>query len=192
MCKMYNPNYKEVKKMKKEIFVIILGLAMLFSFVAPAIAYSSPNKTEVMATNIVLTGADYDPLRDRWTSGQEMIIHHNSGLYRAWGTIDIYVDDVLTYDNIPFVDTIYAVYNKYTLQVVARFEEVWTLPGGTFEGTAHITTEGGSLSSYKVLDSHIILKGTGNYEGETMSLSAHYVKDVEPFKLVYEGYWLKT
>jgi hypothetical protein len=169
------------------IAVTILAVAMLAS---PVMAYSSANKTPVMATNIELTGADYVPSRDRWTSGQDMIIHHNSGLYKAWGTIDIYVDDVLTYENVEFIDTIYAVYNKYTLQVVARFEEVWTLPGGTFEGTAHIMTEGGSLSSYQVLDSHIILKGTGDYEGETMSLLAHYVKGVDPFKLVYEGYWL--
>jgi len=176
--------------LKKEIFVISLGLAMLLSFVAPAMAYSSPNKTPVMATDITMKGADYNAARDTWYSSDGMIVHHNSGQYKVWGIIDVYVDGVLTYDNIPWVDTIYAVYNKYTKEAVARFEEVWTLPGGTFEGTAHITTEGGSLTSYAVLDSHIILKGTGDYEGETISLSAHYVKGVEPFKLVYEGYWL--
>jgi len=160
-----------------------LAVFMLLTFVSPVLA-GSPNKTPVKCDDLDTIGYVYPP--DVWvTNGGISHIEY----FKMYGTIDIKLDGVLVFDNVPWVDIVSGTYNSKTMQAVLQFDEVWTLPGGTFEGVAHITLVGGNLQTYKEMYSHIILHGTGDYEGQILSMELGYIRHVTP--AVYEGYWLK-
>lgn len=154
--------------------------AMLAS---PAFA-ASPNKGEVRCDDLHTTG--YDPATlDKWTTDGG--ITHIEYM-KMWGTIDVWVNDVKVYDDVSWVDIVSGTYNTKTKEGVMQFDEVWTLPGGTLEGVAHITLVGGSLTTYKEMYSHIILHGTDAFEGQILSMELGYVRGVTT--PAYEGYWL--
>jgi hypothetical protein len=167
----------------KTILISGLALFMLLTFVAPVSA-GSPNKTPITCDDLHTAG--YSSYPDvRVTNGG--ISHIDN--FEFYGTIDIKLNGVLLFDDVPWVDIATGTYNSKTMQAVLQFDEVWTLPGGTFEGVAHITLEGGNLQTYKEMYSHIVLHGTGDYEGQILSMSLGYTRGVTP--AVYEGYWLK-
>ena len=168
---------------RKTILVSGLALFMILTFISPVLA-GSPNKTPVTCDDLHTIGYTGPP--DVWvTNGGISHVEY----FEMYGTIDIKLDGVLVFDNVPWVDIVSGTYNSKTMQAVLQFDEVWTLPGGTFEGVAHITLVGGNLQTYKEMYSHIILHGTGDYEGQILSMELGYIRHVTP--AVYEGYWLK-
>ncbi len=170
--------------MNKKLLVVGLGLLMLFAF-APLAMAESPNKTDITATNLKTTGSYYDPLTFRWTTdgGITHIVY-----MRLWGTLQINIDGEVI--PVSWVDELSANSNTKTLESVWKWDEVWTMPNGdTFEGTAHVQLAGGTLMTYKEFYSHIVLHGTGSYEGQILSLSMDRPDRSVP--AVYEGYWLK-
>ena len=89
---------------------------------------------------------------------------------RLSGTLDIDLGDGPK--PATFVDICVGTFNPKNNKGVYQFDEVWTLPDGTFEGTAHVKVSGGSLLTmeYTSMIAHIILHGTGVYEGQILSL----------------------
>ena len=90
-----------------------------------------------------------------------------------------------------YVDICVGIYNPRSDKGVYTFEEVWTFEGGTFVGTAHVKTEGTLLmGAYIRMTAHIVLHGTGVYEGQILNLRSD---QSEPGGFpVYTGYWLKS
>jgi len=168
---------------RKKILISILTLFMLLTFITPVLA-ESPNKTPVICDDLHTDG--YVSYPDVWVTNGG-ISHIDN--FEFYGTIDIKLNGVLLFENVPWVDIATGTYNSKTMQGVLRFDEVWTLPGGTFVGVAHITLVGGNFQTFKEMYSHIILHGTGDYEGQMLSMSLGYIRGVTP--AVYEGYWLK-
>ena len=174
----------EVKKVKKEIITLVFGILMAFAFVTPVLA-ENPNKEPVAVALLSAGhGVDYSTMVV-WTS-EGGIVHLD--YVHAWGTLNIYVNGVETYANVPYNDIISGNYNPNTMVGNWKYHEVWTLPGGTFAGTAQATTYGGSLLNYKELDAKILLHGTGDNEGQVLSMSFDYIKGIN-FP-IYEGYLL--
>ncbi len=170
--------------MSKIIIPLVLGLFMTLAFVSPVLA-ENPNKVPVSAALLSAgRGTDYSTMI-LWTS--EGGIAHLDYVH-LWGKLNIYVNGVETYANVPYDDIISGNYNPKTMVGNWKYDEVWTLPGGTLVGTAHATSYGGSLLNYKELKADILLHGTGAYEGQVLSMSFDYVKGVN-FP-IYEGYWL--
>jgi hypothetical protein len=171
------------ERMNKKNLIFVFGLIMLFSVIAPTIA-GSPNKTPVTVT---ITGIDgmILPPEIRVTKGGIQHLEY----FSFWGTIGIAVEGEATAIPVEWVDICVGTYNPKNNKAVYRFDEVWTLPNGdTFEGTGHITTEGDLFGGYTHMTAHIILHGTGDYEGQLLSLRS----DIDHGGLVeYAGYWLK-
>ncbi len=169
--------------MKKAILGITVALMTVAMLATPVLA-ANPNKVSVTAKDLKTVGQSYDPLTYRWvTDGNISHIVY----MKIWGTLNIYVGQQVI--PVSWVDEIRGVYNMKTKQGVWQWDEVWTLPGGTFEGTAHVTLAGGNLITYTEFYSHIVLHGTGVYEGEVLSLSMERPTRATPS--IYEGYWLK-
>jgi hypothetical protein len=145
---------------------------------------ASKNKVDVTCNDLHTTGYDPASMVIRVTDGGISHIEY----MKMWGTIDILVNDVLVYDNVPWVDIVSGSYNSKTMKGVLQFDEVWTLPGGTLEGVAHITLVGGNLMTYKEMYSHIILHGTDAFAGQILSMELGYIRGVTT--PAYEGYWL--
>jgi hypothetical protein len=152
---------------------------------ATPVLAASPNKTPVTGTNLKTLGSQYDPLTYRWvTDGNISHIVY----MKLWGTLQINVDGEVIPVN--WVDILSGTYNIKTKEGVWKWFEVWTLPNGdTFEGTAHVKMAGGTLITYTEFYSHIVLHGTGVYEGQVLSLSMERPTRATPS--IYEGYWLK-
>ncbi len=168
--------------MKKELITLVFVVLVASAFAAPALA-ENPNKAPVAAE--VHQGI-YDMSSILSWKSEGGITHLDYA--HVWGTITIYIDGVQTYSNVQYDDVITGNYNPNTMVGNWKYDEVWTLPGGTLVGTAIVTSYGGSLLNYKELESKIVLKGTGDYEGQILSMSHRYVKGSG--HMVYEGYWL--
>ncbi len=172
-----------VKKLKIENTSLVFVILMAFAFVIPVLA-ENPNKMQVAAALLPTSVVDYSTMV-RWTS-EGGITHLN--YVHVWGTLDIYVNGVKTFANVQYNDFISGNYNPQTMEGHWKYDEVWTLPGGTLEGTAQATSYGGSLLNYKELKAKILLHGTGDYEGQILSMSFDYIKGIN--RPIYEGYWL--
>lgn len=157
---------------------------MIAMLTSPVFA-ANPNKVDATAKDLVTTGYKYDPLTYRWTTDGN-ITHID--YMEIYGTLNLYIDGEII--AVTWVDIVSGTYNSKTLQGIVTFEEIWTLEGGTFVGTAHITYEGGTLITYKEFYSHIILHGTGDYEGQMLSLDMDRPDRAQP--AIYEGFWLKA
>ncbi len=168
--------------MKKEILALVFGVLIAFAFISPVLA-QNPHK---MPVSVVLheSVVDYSTLVV-WTS--EGGIGHLDYVH-AQGTLDIYVNGVLTYANVPYDDIISGNYNPKTMVGNWKYNEVWTLPGGTLVGTAHLTSIGGDLLSFKEWKAEILLHGTDSYKEQMLSMSYDWIVGVN-FP-IYEGYWL--
>jgi hypothetical protein len=172
------------EKVKKAVLVIAVALMAVAMLATPVLA-ASPNKTLVTASNLATLGSEYDPLTFRWiTDGNISHIVY----MKLWGTLQINVDGEVIPVN--WVDILSGTYNMKTLKGVWKWDEVWTLPNGdTFEGTAHVKFAGGNLITFTEFYAHIILHGTGAYDGQILSLEMDRPSRSVPG--VYEGYWLK-
>jgi hypothetical protein len=179
--------------LKKEIIALIFGMLMLLAIASPVLA-ENPNKVPVA---VVLHASTWDlNTMDVWTAmhGQPNggydpeggVVH--LGYLHAWGTLDIYVDEVLIFPDVAYDDIITGPYNPTTMVGHTMYKEIWTLPGGTLEGIAHATSYGGDLLSCKEVVAKIVLQGTGDYAGQTLVMSYDWVKGVNT--PIYEGYWL--
>ncbi len=170
--------------MNRKVLVIFVALMAVAMLATPVLA-ASPNKTPVTASNLATLGSEYDPLTFRWiTDGNISHIVY----MKLWGTLHINVEGEVI--DVDWVDILSGTYNMKTLEGVWKWDEVWTLPNGdTFEGTAHVKMAGGTLITYKEFYSHIILHGTGVYEGQILSLEM--VRPSRSVPAVYTGYWLK-
>jgi hypothetical protein len=172
------------ENVRKKIITIAFAIFVVFVFISPVLA-ENPNKMPVAVALLPIgSGIDYSTMV-LWTS--EGGIAHLDYVH-SWGTLDIYLNGVETYINVPYNNIISGNYNPKTMVGNWKYDEVWTLPGGTLVGTAHATTYGGSLLSYKELKADILLHGTGAYEGQVLSMSFDYIKGVN--LPIYEGYWL--
>lgn len=169
--------------MKKGIITFVFVVLVLSAFVTPVLS-ENPNKVPVAAELLGTGGIDYSTMV-LWTS-EGGIVHLD--YVHIWGTLTIYVAGLETYANVQYDDIISGNYNPNTMVGNWKFDEVWTLPGGTFVGTSQATTYGGSLLNYKELEAKILLHGTGIYEGQILSMSHDYVKGVN--HPIYEGYRL--
>lgn len=169
--------------MNKKTPIFVFGLILLFSIIAPAIA-SSPNKTPVICTITALTGMTTPPDITVTKGG---IVHLQ--YWSFWGTMDISVEGETNPVSVEWVDEVVGTYNPKSNKAVYKFTEVWTLSNGdTFEGTGHVTTEGDLFGGYTHMTAHITLHGTGDYEGQMLSLRS----DIDHGGFVeYAGYWLK-
>ena len=168
--------------MKREITTLVFVVLVASAFVAPVLG-ENPNKAPVAAE--ILTGV-YDLSSIISWKSEGGIVHLDYA--HVWGTLTIYINGVETYSNVPYDDVISGNYNPNTMVGNWKYDEVWTLPGGTLVGTAIVTSYGGSLLNYRELESKILLKGTGDFEGQILSMSHSYVKGIG--HVVYEGYWL--
>lgn len=170
--------------MNKKIMSLIIGILIASAFVTPVLA-ENPNKVPVAVALLAADrGIDYSTMV-RWTS--EGGITHLEYVH-IWGTLDIYLNDLKTYAGVQYNDFISGNYNPETMMGHWKYDEVWTLPGGTLEGTAQATSYGGSLLNYKELKANILLHGTGDYEGQILSMSMDYIPGLT--LPIYEGYWL--
>jgi len=168
--------------MNKKSLIFAFGLIMLFSIVAPAIA-GSPNKTPVTVTITAITGMILPPEIRVTESGVEHLEY-----FKFWGTLEIDVYGEGTPVPVEWVNICVGTYNPKNNKGIYKFDEVWTLTGGTFEGTSHLKFEGSLFGAYTHMTAHIILHGTGDYEGQMLSLRS----DIDHGGLVeYAGYWLK-
>ena len=168
--------------MNKKILILSLGLLLLLSFLAPVMA-TSKNKSPATATpttNIpVMTTIDLTYTKGgiekfAITMGGAITINLNDGEGDVFGT---------------YVDICSGTYNPRSNKGVYIFEEVWTFAEGTFVGTAHIKTEGTLfMGSYTRMTCHIVLHGTGVYEGQILNLRSDQAGGYP----VYTGYVLKV
>ena len=167
--------------MNKKILGVTLTAVFVAMLIAPAMA-ASPNKTPVTAVITGIMGAD-PVVEIRVTKGG---IEHLE-YFKFWGTMELTLEGASSSIPVEWVDVCVGTYNSKNNKGVYKFDEVWTLPGGTFEGIAHLKLEG-SLFSYTHMTAHIILHGTGDYEGQILSLTSD--DDTSGFPS-YAGYWLK-
>lgn len=170
--------------MRKAVLVLAVVLMAVAIMATPVFA-ANPNKVSVTAKDLVTGGSSYDPATFRWiTDGNISHIVY----MKLWGTLNIYVGQQVI--PVSWVDELSGVYNMKTKEGVWQWDEVWTLPGGTFEGTAHVKLGGGTLTTYTEFYSHIVLHGTGVYRGQVLSLEMERPTRATPG--IYEGYWLKS
>jgi hypothetical protein len=155
----------------KKVAVFLLMLTLLVVLLTAGTTFAdSPKKTLVKAT---VTDTDME----------SQVIEMNPGEIRhidmVWtGTIDLYIPETSTTPisgtyrdeitgmrvwNVPG-----GVEHSRLYEGVYHFKEVWTFPGGTFEGIAQVQTHG---PSFTVFESHIVLQGTGVFEGQKLYLS---------------------
>jgi len=89
-----------------------LTVFMLLTFVSPVLA-GSPNKTPVTCDDLHTIGYAGPP--DVWvTNGGISHVEY----FEMYGTIDIKLDGVLVFDNVPWVDIVSGTYNSKTMQAV--------------------------------------------------------------------------
>lgn len=169
--------------MKKEILFLSVVVLMICALTMPVLA-EKLNKMPVAVALLPTGGADYSTLV-KWVSDGG--VAHLEYL-RTWGTVNIYVNGVMAYANVQYSNVICGNYNPETMTGNWKYNEIWTLPGGTFEGAAHVTTYGGDLASNSEMAARILLHGSGDYKGQVLSMSFDWIKGVNT--PVYKGYWL--
>lgn len=162
--------------------LIIFGLALLLISSAVPVMGASLNKVEITA-NVLNHHLVVPPKPVTMITGD---ITHWEVLTLA-GDLQINIGEETI--SCTYVDTITGIDNPDSNKGVYQWDEVWTLPNGdTFAGTAHVNLVG-SLMKYTEFDSHIILHGTGSYEGQILSLNMHFINPGGTS--TYTGYWLK-
>ena len=171
--------------MIKKILILSLGLLMLLSFFAPVMATS---KHKLPATAEPTTNLpDFTTIELTYTKGgiEKFALNMSGEITLTLNGGDIFGT---------YVDIISGTYNLRSNKGVYIFEEVWTfaegtLAEGTFVGTGHIKTEGTLVfEAYTRMTAHIVLHGTGVYEGQILNLRS----DQPGGYPVYTGYWLKA
>jgi hypothetical protein len=168
---------------KVAVVVLAFALSMMFAAVAPVMAVS-PNKLPAKAIITGLSGFEMNTLEYRITDdGIEHLIY-----FKMWGTILLFLDDGPPIP-VEWVDICNGLYNPVSNTGVYRFDEVWTLPDGTFVGTDKLSVEGNILGDYTGMHTHIVLKGSlgGVYEGQVINLKMD--SDESDWFL---GTWLKS
>ena len=166
---------------------ILVSIFIVAMFAIPVMAVS-PNKVPVTAY-ILSIGPDFTNLEIRETDGishiKNLRIAGGIAIYPEVGAMPLavgsYVDDPCE-----------GVYNPKTDKSVYTFDEVWDFGGGnTFVGTAHVKIDGNLLTfDFDTLEVHIVLQGTGGYEGQVLNLKMDWdTSDMTTFG--YKGTWLK-
>ena len=163
--------------MNKKILILSLSLLMVIS-VVPVMAISK-HKLPATATP---TSSIPDPSTIELT-------YTKGGIEK----LAVTMSGSITLNSNPgtYVDICVGTYNPRSDKGVYTFEEVWTFDGGTFVGTAHVKTEGTLwMGAYTRMTTHIVLHGTGVYEGQILNLRSD--QTVPGGFPVYTGYWLKS
>lgn len=152
--------------------ILVLGIAMLMllTFAAPAMADSpkkisvkaSPTSTVVESTVIEINPGEIRHIDMVWTGTIDLFVPETSAIPTYSGT---YRDEItgMRVWNVPG-----GVEHSRLNEGVFHFKEVWTFPGGTFEGIAQVQTHG---PSFTIFESHIVLQGTGIFEGQKLYLT---------------------
>jgi hypothetical protein len=174
-----------VTTVRRKFAAIVLALAVVLlatPMLGTAMA-KSPNKLPAQA---IITGlGGYDENIEYRTTGHgvEHLIY-----FKMWGTILLFLDDGPPIP-VDWVDICDGIYNPVSNTGVYRFDEVWTLPDGTFVGTDKLSVEGNILGDYTGMHTHIVLKGSlgGVYEGQVINLKMD--TDESDWFL---GTWLKS
>ena len=168
----------------KKFAVVILAMTLLMTFAAVPVMAKSPNKVPATAVITGITGYEPDTIVVRMTD--DGIWHME--YFKMWGTINLYLDGGPAIP-VQWVDICEGLYNPVSNTGVYRFDEVWTLPDGTFVGTDKLSMEGNVLGDYTGMHTHIVLQGSpgGVYEGQLINLWFDTFSD-EPY---FVGFWLK-
>ncbi|MFX1301033.1 MAG: hypothetical protein ACFFDE_08810 [Promethearchaeota archaeon] len=169
--------------MKKKITGIVASIFIAVMFAVPVMA-ESPNKIPVKAIPII------GPFMDIETRVTDGLVHIEN--LRIEGEIMILPEVGGPLAVGTFVDDpCEGLYNPKTGMSVYTFDEVWTFSDGTFVGTAHVQINGDLLSfTFTAMQAHIVLHGTGDYEGQVLNLKMDWDMSV-PGSYGYEGTWLK-
>lgn len=166
--------------MNRKILVIFVALMAATMLATPVMA-KSPNKLPATAAITAITG--YDPTTIEIRVTDDGILHLE--FFKMWGTIDLSLDGGPAIP-VEWVDICVGTYNPRSNTGIYRFDEVWTLPDGTFVGTDHVNMEGNLLGEYTGMHTHIVLQGVGFYEGQVLNLKM----DTEE-GAIFTGSWLK-
>jgi len=151
--------------MNKKILGLLASLLIVTMFAVPVMA-AKPNKVSARAV-IYTLGCEIDPTTDiRITDdGIEHILY-----LKMWGIIELYQGDNPTPIIVDWVDICDGLYNPRSNKSVWRFDEVWQIEGSdAFVGTDHVKTVG-PLTAPESMNSHMILHGVGDYEGQVLNL----------------------
>ncbi len=156
---------------KRSVLVPLLVFLMLFAVVAPAMAESPkkiPVKTVVISTRVIIGSIVTNPGEIR---------HLDDMIWE--GVIDLYIPetsstplrgtsrDVL--DGMRVVDVPGGVEHSDVNFGVVHFRRVLTFGDGAFEGILTLKTYG---PGFTVFESHCVLQGSGDFKGQTLSLSS--------------------
>ena len=168
--------------MDRKILGIAAALLALTMLAAPVMA-TSPNKLPATATITAITGYEISTIEVKTTD--DGILHLQ--YFKMWGTIDLSLNGGAPIP-VQWVDICVGTYNPRSDTGIYRFDEVWTLPDGTFVGTDHVNMDGNLLGEYTGMHTHIVLQGgPGVYEGQVLNLKMN-TANAEMFV----GSWLKS
>lgn len=168
--------------MKKKITGIVASIFIVVMFAVPAMA-ESPNKIPVKAIPII---GPFSNIQTRVTDG---VVHIES--LRIEGEIRLFPEVGAPLFGTFVDDPCEGLYNPEAGMSVYEYDEVWTFSGGTFVGTAHVKINGDLLSfTFTTMQAHIVLHGTGDYEGQVLNLKMDWDMSV-PGSYGYEGTLLK-
>jgi len=170
--------------MKKKIIGIFVSIFIVAIFAVPVMAIS-PNKIPVTATPII---GPFSNIQTRMTDGvkhiESLVIEGEIMIFPEGSTVPLAVGTFVD-------DPCKGLYNPKTGMSVYRFNEVWDFGDGTFVGTAHVELNGDLLTfTFTTMEAHIVLHGTGPYEGQVLNLKMDWDMSV-PGSYGYTGTWLK-
>ena len=166
--------------MNKKVLVVTMALFAVAMFVAPVMAEPT-NGQKVPATLIPGPAVGGAPPERMWIT--------NGGIYQVRGEQVDYFPITLTigsavYSNGYSYNFVNSVFNLNTKVVNVRGLAVWTFDAiGGFEGNLEMKLSAID-GSYSI---HGVLRGFGNFEGQTLMLSY----DGPPVGAVWTGYCLK-
>jgi hypothetical protein len=175
--------------MNKKILLSLVTIFVLGVSAFPVMA-KAPNKVPVVAI-IDNMFPDFTNMISTETDG---IVHIQNLM--IVGPISLYLGDNPTPIPVDYVDyPVDILYNPKRGSngwSIMEFTEVWALDGGTFVGTAHVKIDGFLFDfTFTNMKSHIILQGTGDYEGQIINLKMDWYP-ADPTTYGYFGTWLKS
>ncbi len=160
--------------MKKDAVVVLpLILVVLFTMVLPVFA-ESPKKipVKVVIRSKIETSSmtetnpgEIQHVDLEWEGNIRLYIPVTSASYIS-GTYD---DEI---SGVRILDVPGGIEHSNVNEGVFHFHEVWTFgTGNTFEGIAQVKTDGAGFSKY---EAHIVLQGSGIFEGQKLILSSTF------------------